>query len=106
MDPMMFVDWAGAASSRLGEVVLAQGEFDVDPVAPPGMDGPIKSLLSYAKWLSYAVTVLGIMIAGAGAVISRQQGSSEEGTQTAIRIGIGAAVIGAAGSILSMFTSA
>lgn len=106
MDPTMIVDWLGTTSTHLGEVVLAQSEFEVDPVAPPGMDGPIKSLLGYAKWLAYAVTVLGIMIAGAAAVISRQQGSSEEGTQTAIRIGIGAAVIGAAGSILSMFTSA
>lgn len=102
MDPVMIADWVSATGAHLSEMVLAQ-DFNVSPEAPPGMEGPIKKLLAYAKWLAYAVTVLGIIVAGGGAVVSRQQGSSEEGTQTAIRIGVGAAVIGAAGSILSMF---
>ena len=84
--------------------VLAQGlNLDQGPVEPPGMGQPLLQLIGMAKWIAYAVAVIGVIVAAGGAVLSRQQGTSEEGTQAAIRIGIATAAIGAAGSLVGMF---
>lgn len=88
--------------SVLPYIVLAQmpGE-NIQPQAPAEFAGKFDRLLNLAMYIGIGVAIVGVIVAGASMVLSRQQGSSEEATGMALRIGIGSMIIGGAGAIVA-----
>lgn len=88
--------------STLPYLVLAQmpGQ-NLQPQAPAEFAGRFDRLLNLVMYVGIAIAVVGVIVAGATLVISRQQGSSEEATAMGLRIGIGTMIIGGAGAIVA-----
>lgn len=88
--------------STMPYLVLAQmpGQ-NIQPQAPAEFSGKFDRLLNLAMYIGIGVAIIGVIVAGASMVLSRQQGSSEEATSMALRIGIGSMVIGGAGAIVA-----
>jgi len=88
--------------SLLPYTILAQmpGQ-NIQPQAPAEFATKFDRLLNLAMYIGIGVAIVGVIIAGASMVISRQQGSSEEATSMALRIGIGSMIVGGAGAIVA-----
>ena len=54
-------------------------------------------------YIGIVVAIVGVIAVGASMVISRREGSSEEATSNALRIGIGCLIIGSAATIVTAF---
>lgn len=74
---------------------------NIQPQAPGEFASKFDNILNLAMYIGIAIAIIGVIVAGASMVISRQQGSSEEATSMALRIGIGSMIIGAAGTIVA-----
>lgn len=74
---------------------------NIQPQAPGEFASKFDSLLNFAMYIGIGIAIMGVMVAGAAMVLSRQQGTSEEATSMALRIGIGSMIIGSAGSIIA-----
>ncbi|MBL3940515.1 hypothetical protein FH720_25195, partial [Bacteroides thetaiotaomicron] len=74
---------------------------NIQPQAPSEFSQKFDNILNLAMYIGIAIAIIGVIVAGASMVISRQQGSSEEATSMALRIGIGSMIIGAAGTIVA-----
>ncbi|MDY3128136.1 MAG: hypothetical protein SOW59_08465 [Corynebacterium sp.] len=83
--------------------VLAQMDvFNTTPTAPDGFTQPVSRLVGIAKWVGYVLIGVGVIVMGASMAISRREGTSEEATANAVRIGAAAMLIGGVSSILSI----
>ncbi|WP_115686503.1 hypothetical protein [Corynebacterium senegalense] len=82
--------------------VLAQmpGQ-NIQPQAPSEFATKFDRLLNLAMYIGIGVAIIGVIVAGASMVLSRQQGTSEEATAMALRIGIGSMIIGGAAAIVA-----
>lgn len=76
---------------------------DISPQAPAGIGEKVSTGLNFALYIGIAVAVIGVIIAGATLVLSRREGTSEEATAMALRIGFGAMIMGSAGAIVAAF---
>ncbi|PLW00127.1 hypothetical protein BRL53_05180 [Corynebacterium ulcerans] len=87
-----------------GFTVLAQmpGQ-SIRPQAPAELATKFDNILNLAMYVGIVVIILGVLIAGASMAMSRRDGSSEEATAMALRIGIGAMIVGSATSIVAAF---
>ena len=74
---------------------------NIQPQAPGEFASKFDNILNLAMYIGIAIAIIGVIVAGTSMVISRQQGSSEEATSMALRIGIGSMIIGAAGTIVA-----
>lgn len=74
--------------------------------APPGMEGPMNRIIGAAKYIGIFVCMIAVIIAGAGAAISRRQGQSEEATERFLSIGLGISVVIGAVTIVLWFVDA
>lgn len=85
-------------------VVLAQmpGQ-NIQPQAPAGFGDKINQGLNFGFFVGISIAIIGVIIAGASMVLSRREGSAEEATQLALRIGFGSMLMGGAVSIISAF---
>lgn len=84
--------------------ILAQGPgANVSPEAPPGFGEKIDQLLSFTQYIAFGVLILAVIVTGATVAISRQQGTSEEVTSSALRIGGGIALVAGAVGVVSWF---
>ena len=85
-------------------IVLAQmpGQ-NLTPQAPGEFGQKFDRGLNFAMYLGIGVAIIGVIVAGAAMVLSRREGTSEEATGMALRIGIGATMIGGAGSLIAAF---
>lgn len=83
-------------------IILAQmpGQ-NIQPQAPGEFSRKFDTLLNLAMYIGIGVAIIGVIVAGASMVLSRRDGSSEEATAMALRIGIGAMIIGGASSIIA-----
>lgn len=90
--------------SAVPYLILAQmpGQ-DIQPQAPAELNEKGDIFLNLVMWGGILVAIAGVIIIGASVIISRQQGTSEEATTTALRVGAGATVIGAATGIVGAF---
>lgn len=83
-------------------IILAQQPgSNMRPEAPGELGGHFDRGLNLAMYVGIVLAVLGVIIAGATMLISRRDGSGEEATSMALRIGIGTMLIGTAGSIVA-----
>ena len=71
-------------------MVLAQmpGQ-NITPQAPSGFGDKINQGLNFAFYIGIAMAIVGVMVAGITMAVSRREGSSEEATAMAMRIGFG-----------------
>lgn len=76
---------------------------NMTPQAPGEFGQKMDQGLNFAQYIGFGVAIIGIIVAGAAAIISRRDGSSEEATSKAIAVGIGVAVISGAGTLVSAF---
>lgn len=74
--------------------------------APPGMESIMDRIISAARWIGIAVTVIAVIVAAGGAAISRNRGTSEEATERFLTISIAVAVISSAVTIISWILEA
>lgn len=83
-------------------MILAQmpGQ-EIRPQAPASFATKFDNLLNFAMYIGIGVAIIGVIVAGATMVLSRQQGSSEEATAMGIRIGLGSMIIGGASAIVA-----
>lgn len=84
---------------------LAQmpGSNGVSPQAPAGLAEKFDRGLNFATYIGIFVCIIGVIVAGAAMALSRREGSSEEATGMALRIGMGATLVGAAAAIIPAF---
>ncbi len=85
-------------------VILAQmpGQ-DLTPQAPGDFGAKFDRGLNFAQYIGIGVAIIGVIVAGASMALSRREGTSEEATGMALRIGIGATLIGGASSLIAAF---
>lgn len=76
---------------------------NLSPQAPGDFGEKINRGLNFGMFIGIAVAVAGVIAIGAGMVISRREGTSEEVTANAIRVGIGCLIIGSAGTLVAAF---
>lgn len=76
---------------------------NIHPEAPGEVGSKFDRALNFAQYVGIVILIIGVIIAGATMAISRRQGSSEEATSMALRIGIGAMLVGGAVGIVSAF---
>ncbi|AGG68083.1 hypothetical protein [Corynebacterium callunae] len=84
------------------EIILAQvpGQ-NLSPQAPGDFGAKVDRGLNFGVFIGLVVAVAGVIAIGASMVISRREGTSEEATGAALRVGIGCLIIGSAGSIVA-----
>lgn len=92
-----------AANQTIDFVAQGVPFQNVEPQAPDGLAEKFDKGLGFAKYIAFFIAIIGIIVAGAGFAISRREGSSEEATSTAIRIGFGVAIIAGATAIVTFF---
>ncbi|APT84227.1 hypothetical protein [Corynebacterium aquilae] len=85
-------------------LILAQmpGE-NMSPQAPEAFRSKMDMGLNLAFYIGILVAIIGVIVAGSTMVLSRREGSSEEATAMALRIGFGAMIIGSASAIIGAF---
>lgn len=85
--------------------ILAQipGSNGVTPQAPSGLSEKFDRGLNFATYIGIFVCIVGLIVAGASMALSRREGTSEEATGMALRIGMGATLVGAAAAIIPAF---
>lgn len=85
-------------------ILLAQmpGQ-NITPQAPGEFGAKIERGLNFAFYVGIAIAIVGVIIAGATMVLSRREGTSEEATTLALRIGFGAMIMGGATTIIGAF---
>ena len=91
-----------AKTTQQAYQILAQmpGQ-NMQPQAPAEFSAKFERLLNLAMYIGIGVAIIGVMVAGATMVISRQQGTSEEATTMGLRIGFGSMIVGGAGAIVA-----
>lgn len=82
--------------------VLAQmpGQ-NLQPQAPGDFGSKVDQGLNFGVYIGIIVAIAGVIAIGASMVISRREGTSEEATSAALRVGVGCLVIGSAGTIVA-----
>lgn len=101
----MLTDFVVANHDMITTVLAQMPGQSINPQAPGDLGVKFERLLNFAQYLAFGVAIIGVITAGASWALSRREGSSEEATSRAIAIGIGCAVIGGAGGIVSMLAS-
>lgn len=91
-----------AMATQKAYMILAQtpGQ-NIQPEAPADFAQKFDRLLNLAMYIGIGVAIIGVIVAGASMVLSRQQGTSEEATSMGLRIGFGSMIIGGAGAIVA-----
>lgn len=82
-------------------VVAQMPGQNIQPQAPAEFASKFDRILNLAMYIGIAVAIIGVIVAGASMVISRREGSSEEATGMALRVGIGTMIIGGASAIVA-----
>lgn len=84
------------------ELILAMvpGQ-NLSPQAPGDFGAKVDRALNFGVFIGLVVAVAGVIAIGASMVISRREGTSEEATSNALRVGIGCLIIGSAGAIVA-----
>lgn len=84
------------------ELILAMvpGQ-NLTPQAPGDFGSKVDRALNFGVFIGLVVAVAGVIAIGAAMVISRREGTSEEATSNALRVGVGCLIIGSAGSIVA-----
>lgn len=84
--------------------VLAQmpGQ-NIQPQAPSEIASKTDRFLNFFMFVGIAGIIVGVITAGVAMVLSRREGSSEEATALALRVGVGALIVGSASSIVVAF---
>ena len=92
--------YAQSATTYLAQL---PGSGGVSPQAPAGLTEKFDRGLSFATYIGVFICMIGLIVAGASMAISRREGTSEEATGMALRIGMGATLVGAAVAIIPAF---
>lgn len=74
---------------------------DLQPTAPPGIGQKVESFLNWAFYICMAAALVGVMVMLAGIVMSRRDGTSDEVTSNAFRVGVGTAALAGVGGLFS-----
>lgn len=84
---------------------LAQvpGSNGVSPQAPAGLSEKFDRGLNFATYIGIFICIIGLIVAGGAMALSRREGTSEEATSMALRIGMGSTLVGAAAAIIPAF---
>lgn len=91
------------AQSATTIMALIPGSGGVSPQAPAGLGEKFDRGLGFATYIGIFICMIGLIVAGASMAISRREGTSEEATSMALRIGMGATLVGAAVAIVPAF---
>lgn len=93
-----------SALSDSATIFLAQmpGQ-NLTPQAPGEFGAKFDRGLNFAMYLGIGVCIIGVIVAGSAMALSRREGTSEEATGMALRIGIGATMVGGAASLIAAF---
>jgi cytochrome b561 len=95
--------------NKLGALVLAQGQFNNDPKAIPGVD-KLQTVIGYVCWIATALCLIGLIVAGALMAVSYHRGNNQH-TGRLGGVAAGCLIVGAAapiaGSVLgfNLFTA-
>ncbi|WP_311342027.1 hypothetical protein [Corynebacterium riegelii] len=85
------------------QAILAQADlFNTSPTAPDGFTGPMQRLVGMAKWIGFVLVGIGIITVAGSMAVSRREGTSDEATSNALRIGFAALLLGSVGSLLGL----
>ncbi|WP_233195605.1 hypothetical protein [Corynebacterium sp. 13CS0277] len=76
---------------------------NMSPQAPEAFRAKMDMGLNLAFYIGILIAIIGVIIAGATLALSRREGTSEEATAMALRIGFGAMILGSASAIIGMF---
>ncbi|HAT6526212.1 TPA: hypothetical protein JAK05_002212 [Corynebacterium striatum] len=74
---------------------------DLSPQAPGDFGEKVDRGLNFGVYIGLVVAVAGVISIGASMVLSRREGTSEEATSAALRVGVGCLIIGGAGTIVA-----
>lgn len=74
---------------------------NMQPQAPGSFVEKTNQGLNFGMFIGIVVAIAGVIAVGASLVISRQEGTSEQATSAALRIGVGCMIIGGAGAIVA-----
>ncbi|MEO5536055.1 MAG: hypothetical protein ABIR17_13100 [Pseudolysinimonas sp.] len=79
---------------------------DPEPVAPPGAEGPVAVLLSWAKWLGLIAAVVGIIIIAIKIAINVRRGEAAGELGGLLYIAIACILVGSAVSLVGFISGA
>lgn len=69
------------------------------PVAPPGVEGPVSTVLNWMMWGGLAAVILGFIIAGIALAIANSRGEGHENVKKIGYVIGGAVLIASAGML-------
>lgn len=89
-------------AANIHSQILAQlpGQ-DLNPQAPGDFGEKADRALNFGVYIGILVVVVGVISIGASMALSRREGTSEEATSNALRVGIGCLIVGSAGTIVA-----
>ena len=76
---------------------------NLTPQAPGDFGAKVARGLNFGMYVGIVIAIAGVIAIGAAMVISRREGTSEEATGNALRVGIGCLIIGSAGTLVAAF---
>ena len=89
-------------SSLHGRALQAGAGIGMDsgPVAPPGVEGKVDTLLGWGKYACYAACAFGIIFVAARLAISNRRGESDDHAKGLAAVMVAAILAGAGGGII------
>ncbi len=89
-------------AANIHSQILAQvpGQ-DLSPQAPGDFGEKVDRGLNFGVYIGLLVCIVGVISIGASMALSRREGTSEEATSNALRVGIGCLIVGSAGTIVA-----
>lgn len=100
---MTMIDHVGALYDASTVLLAQMPGKNLSPQAPGDFGAKFDRGLNFAQYIGIGVAIIGVIVAGASMALSRREGTSEEATGMALRIGIGATLIGGASSLIAAF---
>nr|WP_120492067.1 TrbC/VirB2 family protein [Corynebacterium lactis] len=100
---MSLVEHLGTAYDATTIFLAQMPGSNLSPQAPGDFGAKFDRGLNFAQYIGIGVAIIGVIVAGASMALSRREGTSEEATGMALRIGIGATLIGGASSLIAAF---
>lgn len=83
----------------LSRTALAPRDLDPSPVAPPGVEGTVQTMLNWMMWGGLVATIAGFIVAGISLAISNERGMGSENVRKIGFVILGGIIIMGAGAM-------
>ncbi len=78
---------------------------DSGPVAPPGVEAKTDTVIGWAKWVCFAICILGLIFVAAKLAANNRRGEGEDHAKSLGAVMVSAILAGAAGSLIQALQS-